>query len=261
MTQPDPPSHITLELEDKDIREDISKIIEAMSKMRAEATKDKGITKKQADEYLHLTYRLASGIRAIADKTLFEKMQAIAGAMERNSALLSYDPRQDGYWQKKEKRFVRTLDELLINISGENFQTLDAKHHLLQAVKFLGAAEMPFEEKARVYETITPFGAAPLPSEGLLRRILGSIVGSRYEVERIDDLTLRSDGDVRDLAFLVREASGLGYERVRMKMPPKDFEKLGQLPELHEIDMQIVGTEPIREKTHNEIVRKIVFHK
>ena len=69
------PKHVTLELEEADVQSDIIKVTDAMSRIRAEALHNEKLTDAQKDEYLHLTYRLASGIEGTADSKTVKKLE------------------------------------------------------------------------------------------------------------------------------------------------------------------------------------------
>src|SRR3989338_11521055 len=100
-----PSSTMTIELEEKDVRNDLPDVVNAMSKIRAETIKDRKLTDEQKDEYLHMSYRLASGIQAVADEPMTKRMQVVADRLNKNPTLLRYDPMQDGYWRKQERSF------------------------------------------------------------------------------------------------------------------------------------------------------------
>ena len=120
---------------------------------------------------------MASGIEGIADNGMFSKMQRITKILEKNNILLSYDPLQDGYWKKREKEFVQTLDDLLFSVVKDDFETIETKHHILQAVKYLAVKDSSFEERELIYNTILPFNKAILPKDMLLERFRGSTEG------------------------------------------------------------------------------------
>ena len=85
------PKTVTLELEENDVQEDIVKVLESMSKIRSAALVDNKLDEKQKDEYLHLAYRLASGIEALADNSLLGKMDSLVKIVDKDKRLLRYD--------------------------------------------------------------------------------------------------------------------------------------------------------------------------
>src|SRR3989338_9754321 len=204
------PKVVTLEINDDDVREDISKIIKSMSEIRAETVTSTGISNEKKDEYLHLAYRLASGIEGIADNGMFSKMQRITKILEKNNVLLKYDPMQDGYWRKREKEFVQTLDDLLFSVVKDDFETIETKHHVLQAVKYLAVEGSPFKEREEVYDTILPFhGPSKLENNDFGRKLLGKLFGNQYNVSSLEELTLyvdaSQDGFTEDIIKLAEE--------------------------------------------------------
>lgn len=177
-----PPATINIELGDNDVKEDLVSIINAMSKIRAEAVKDKNFSDGQKDEYLHLVYRLASGIKAVADEQMIKRMQIIADRLNKNKSLSNYDPMQDGYWRDRENKFLDTLDNLLFCVVRDDFCNLDAKHHVLQAVRYLGVEETSLNDREEVYNTILPFQEPSLIKESIFKKILGWIFGVQYKL-------------------------------------------------------------------------------
>ncbi len=240
-----PPSTMTIELEEKDIRNDLPEVVNAMSKMRAETIKNRKLTDAQKDEYLHMSYRLASGIQAVADEPMTKRMQVVADRLNKNPTLLRYDPMQDGYWRKQEGRFAEALDDLLIATVRDDFHSVDAKHHVLQAVKYLGVEDTPLKEREKVYDTILPFhGPVPLETrENLLKKLFGRLLGNQYKLSNLEGLALNidatSDGFTDEFMQMARDR---GYTTLRVEMTDKDFEKVkAQLK-----DMQVVGSGEIR---------------
>ena len=240
-----PPSTMTIELEEKDVRNDLPDVVNAMSKMRAETIKDRKVTDGQKDEYLHMSYRLASGIQAIADEPMTKRMQIVADRLNKNPTLLRYDPMQDGYWRKQEGRFAEALDDLLIATVRDDFHSVDAKHHVLQAVKYLGIEDTSSKEREKVYDTILPFhGPVPLETkENLLKKLFGRLLGNQYKLSNLEGLALNidatSDGFRDEFMQMARDR---GYTTLRVEMTDKDFEKVkAQLK-----DMQVVGSDNIR---------------
>jgi hypothetical protein len=239
-----PPTTMTIELEEKDVRNDLPEVVNSMSKMRAETIKDRKLTDQQKDEYLHMSYRLASGIQAVADEPMTKRMQVVADRLNKNPTLLRYDPMQDGYWRKQEGRFAEALDDLLIATVRDDFHSVDAKHHVLQAVKYLGVEDAQSKEREKVYDTILPFhGPVPLETrEGILKKIFGRLLGNQYKLSNLEGLALNidatSDGFTDEFLAMARDR---GYTTLRVEMTDKDFEKVkAQLK-----DMQVIGQKDI----------------
>lgn len=245
-----PPKQMSVNLEDNDINNDMNAIIAAMAKIRAEASTDKGISDKQKDEYLHLTYRLACGIKATADETTLTRMQKIASTLDRNPKLMAYDPRQDGFWKQKESAFIKTLDTLLISTEGDRFSSIDDKHHILQAIKYLAAGET-LEEKERIYDSIVPFNGGILENakSNFFTRVLGNLFGKNIQVESIDQLVLKSDSGAETLDELKQIAKDRGYTKLRIKIPQderREFERKNS-------NTQVIG---VIENNQNESLRE-----
>ncbi len=243
-----PPSLINIELEDKDVRNDLLEVVNAMSKMRAETIKDRKLTDEQKDEYLHMSYRLASGIKAIADEPMTKRMQTVADRLNKNPTLLKYDPMQDGYWRKQEGRFAEALDDLLIASVRDDFNSVDAKHHVLQAVKYLGVEDAELKEREKVYDTILPFhGPVPLETrENLLKKIFGRLLGNRYELSNLEGLALNIDAVTNGFTDeFIQMARDRGYTTLRIEMTDKELEKVkSQLKDMQVVDSRDIQLNP-----------------
>ncbi len=252
-----PPSHMTIELGDKDVKEDVSEIMRAMQRIRAEGISEGKSSNEDKQEYLHLAYRLASGMRTVSDEWMLNQMKYVAERMNKNPALLRYDPIQDGIWKKKEKRFSVGLEGLLVGMARDDFHTFDAKHHVLQAIKYLGVEELPFEEKKKIMESILPFSGVELPkSDGLVRKVLGKLFGFGYDLKSDDGLTLEIDvnnnGFVPELVDIAREK---GYVALRVNVNSEEKE---QIEEEYE-GAHFVGhfNRNSREQEGREVLKKI----
>lgn len=215
-----PPSYMSLSLEDSNVQEDIAKIIQDMSRIRTETIVDRNITDKQKDEYLHLASRLAAGIEGLSTQPMVERMQWLVGKIDKDRSLFSYDPRQDQFWMRKDKEFIRKLDDLLFCVAKDGFQSSEEKHHVVQALKYLGGKGEPAGERLKIYDSILPFGGGvPIPEkEGICRRVMGMMLGSHYHIDRIDDLTVHVEGDLENLEALVDEFGKRGYTAMRFHL-------------------------------------------
>ena len=74
------PSRLTVELNEQDVQQDLHKIISAMGLIRNEQLTKNGICDENKNEYLHLTYRLASAIGGLADIPLLEMVLFCPGS-------------------------------------------------------------------------------------------------------------------------------------------------------------------------------------
>ncbi len=150
------PKEIVIELEEEDVRKDLTSIIESMSSIRFEAINNKALSDERKEEYLHLTFRLASVMKSLATETMVNNLQFIATAMDNHEPLLFYDPVQDGYWQSTAPQFVAALERAVIHIMGDRCTSLDYKHHIAQAVKYLGAQSEEGARKDNIIGSISP---------------------------------------------------------------------------------------------------------
>ena len=221
-------SRLTIELNEEDVQKDVAKVVSAMSKIRGEASVNTLYTDKQKDEYLHLSYRLASAVKGIASQDTIDRMDSLAKEMDKDERLVSYDYFQENYWKKHNLGFSTTLDKVVISIMKDDFNNLEAKHHVLQAIKFLGVSEAPFEEKEKIYATILPFNGKVkgVKKNNKLVNTIKRLFGYSYKIEEDTDLRLRVRGNPEFLPDLIEEARDLGYSELEAYLYNKDFEEL-----------------------------------
>jgi hypothetical protein len=250
-----PPKTLDLVLEDTDVRKDMSVIMESMAKIRAEAIQDIEIPSAKKDEYLHLAYRLASGLKATLDDSRRQKLNVVASKLDKNPTLLAYDPAQDGHWKKTECDFINTLDELLISFEGDSFASLDDKHHLLQAIKYLAAGDS-IEERQKIYDTILPFqgGVAPNSNSSKLKNVFKSVFGRSISTQKVNSLTLKVEDGFEFLNELTLEARALGYSRLRFEVPEEKFDNFKR----ENPSFNVLGTILQAEPKCNESLRKTI---
>lgn len=147
-----PPSFLDLELSDHDVARDIEKIIIAMDYIRTEKRLEQEINEDVDEEYLHLAFRLASGIQSIADSTIVNLLDVALDRVHEHPSLMGYDSSQDNLWGEYDPIFNECLDEVTIRILGDSFRGLQDKHHLFNALKYLSSDdERVGGEKIRQY--------------------------------------------------------------------------------------------------------------
>jgi hypothetical protein len=230
----DLPNRMEIELTEQDVETNLVKILQSMSNTRSEAvlngvilSEDSDKINKQKDEYLHLSHRLKNCLETLASDVLVEKMQNVVDHMNKDERLLRYDPLQDGYWEKNNPEFDDGLEEILIRFMKDDFNSLDSKHHILQAIKLLGIAESSDEERVKVFNTILPYhGPVAFEKQGLLKRILGVLFGSKYKIEKIDDLTVEFKGDPDFFESVFNKAKDMGYTNLKIGMNEDILDKL-----------------------------------
>ena len=200
-------SRVEFELEDKDVREDLGKVINAMSSIRNEAVKNQVVSPQQLDEYLNLSYRLASTIEALSPPEVIKRMQFLVENADKDQRLLEYDYLQENYWNKHNPQFTQTLDEVVIASLRDNFDNPESKAHVWQAVKILGVKGSDFDEKEKVYDTVKPFNGKVkgFRKESKLGRLLRKLTGYSYKIEADAELKLRgfSPLTVRNYTFFI----------------------------------------------------------
>lgn len=224
----DVPKNLTIDLEDNDLRKGLDSILESMSRIRNESITKSNIKDEQKDEYLHLAYRLASIMQETSDQATVKRVQEIVEDINNNPLLISYDPLQSPFWNRKNARFVDNLETILISIVGEDFNTIDDSHHILQAIKYLGSQNETPEERKRIYDTISPFNSAiPIrEDEKLTKGILGKLFGASYDLKSIDGMILKAEGSHVFSPELIEFAQERGYGKLRINLNEREFEEM-----------------------------------
>ena len=153
-----PPPSISLTLSEEDVQQDFLTNLRAMHALRQEALSSRfSLEKEGLNDYLHLAYRLASSLNGLAEGEMRAALQELVGTFNQDPDLLDYDPRQEAFWQASHPAFCRTMDALLVHLTGDEYDGIaQEKHHLVQALKVLGAESLPLEKRLSVYDTVLP---------------------------------------------------------------------------------------------------------
>jgi len=147
---------VDIEFSEGDVNENMAKIMDAMERLRISQQTNKELTSENKNEYLHLAYRLASCVEALSDKEMVEKMNEVVKQFDNNPIFFGYDFSQDNFWRDFEPEFTKNLDRIVIGLAGDNFSGLRDKHHILNALKYLGSTNETLERRLEVYDTILP---------------------------------------------------------------------------------------------------------
>jgi hypothetical protein len=231
----DPRQQVHIDLEEGDVIRDIADVVDAMQRIRFETEETGKGSNSQRDEYVHLVHRLASSIDGLAndDTDSGEKVKSLVGIaykeFKSNQSLMQYDPRQDTYWQHKNQLFVTSLDKLVISVLRENLNTMDSKHHIAQAIKYMVASDESPAQREKIYPTLLPFqSVVPLQNEGsFLQRVKCALLGSKFVVENEEPLTLKVNKYADGFDEVLWFARDRGYVNVTIeKMEQHEFLEL-----------------------------------
>ncbi|MBI4919507.1 hypothetical protein HY837_06245 [archaeon] len=207
-------------------RSNLARIINSMNEIRTVSLNTQNCGADQKDKYLNLATQLADRIKLTSSPELVKQMQTLVDALGKDEKLLKYDPSQDKVWKRKNPDFNRTLEEVTIKILQDSFNSLDSKHHILQAVKVLSVQEAQFNVKEKVYETVIPFnGKVEGIKSGVFSSVLGSMLGDSFVIEADDGLNLKVKGDLDLIEGLLNKAKEKGYKSVSVEMYEGDYRK------------------------------------
>ncbi len=249
-----PPKTLNIELSEEELHNDLNSIIFAMDGIRNEQINNNKVSEESKNEYLHLTYRLASIVRSFASDEknypgLVDKMQTAVNELNNTPALVCYDVFQDEFWEKTSPKFTEALDGALIQLRGDMFSGLHEKHHLLNAIKYIAVEEEPLEAKVQIYNTILPFNdVSKIPYAEKTIKKLGKKI-------KIDGLKITAE-QCDDLDKLVKMAGYLGFHEVKAVVDideAQHFESKGHLSELYK-----KKEEGLKPKRFNKLWRRLI---
>lgn len=217
------PAAMTIELGEQDLNNDFLSAIHSMGDIRHEQLTERKISDEDKNEYLHLAYRLASIIEGQIDKDLIKKMHGVVSKLNMNKALLSYDFLQDRFWREVEPDFTKKLDQTTIHLMGDEFQGLEDKHHIFNALKYLGSRDELLETRLAVYDTILPFNHNSTKNNKKLFE--QQIKKTLKKVKGVEGLVVRVK-DINDLEHNLNVAGSLGFSHLRSVVNAKDYKQL-----------------------------------
>lgn len=220
------PNKMDIEIDESDILSSANSILNAMSGIREEFIQqrynpqDGNIQQEEAvDEYMHLSYRLASVLKTFDTENIKEQLKTVKEAIEKTPALLDYDYLQDEFWKVRCSDFSRSLEKILITIRRENFSTLKDKHHVIQAVKYMLTENKVADKRLRIFDTIKPF--SPNSTEHNKEFF-------ERELRKLDINIAEKNTIVRTKNKSLEEAinlvSSLGFDRMQVLADLKEFE-------------------------------------
>lgn len=234
------PTNISVELDEDDVRKNLFQILTAMDLVRNEAVISK-CSEEKNDEYLHLTYRLASGLKGLADEVVVKKMEFVLNKMVEDERLIFYDLNQQPYWNKVNKQFCETLDDLILEVTQDLFLTTRHKYHLLQGIKYLAVLDEDKEGKKKVFSTIVPH-QQPVSidrKQGLSQRVLGLFFGSTYKIQDVEGGGVRVFGKFGELEPILNFCKDRGYDFIEFELKSNTFKEFRKvLRENYHLDAQ-----------------------
>lgn len=237
------PTNISVELDEDDVRKNLFQTLTAMDLIRNEAVISQW-TEEKNDEYLHLTYRLASGLKGLADEVVVKKMEFVLDEMLKDERLIFYDLNQQPYWTKVNRRFCETLDDLILDITQDLFLTTRHKYHLLQGIKYLAILDEDKEDKKKVFSTIIPH-QQPVSidkKQGISQRVLGLLFGSTYKIQDVGGGGVRVFGKFSELEPILNFCKDRGYDFIEFELNNDAFKTFRKvLRENYSLEAQAKG--------------------
>lgn len=144
---------------DKDVLKTIHTVLSEMDKIRDDVIKDRKMSYVMNDDYLHLTYELASMVNNVALKHegLRNTINKINHEIEQDEILLTYDPLQDECWVEEKNDFIKFVNMFTLFFTHDINNINNGKHHLFQALKYISSRGLENEERLHYIDSIKPF--------------------------------------------------------------------------------------------------------
>ncbi len=144
---------ITVEMDTQDVKENLTKILDSMQRIRRESTASLRATDEQKMDYLRLTGELSGCVKAIIEENSLEKhSEEVMNLVDQKPALKNYDLLQEKFWKEESPNFKENLENLTIAILGDDFANSAQSYHIFQALKYLSMSDNMNE----ILETIQP---------------------------------------------------------------------------------------------------------
>ncbi|MBI5066167.1 hypothetical protein HZA97_08080 [Candidatus Woesearchaeota archaeon] len=167
---------VTVELKKEDVKDNLLKILDDMSKLRNECVVNLESTNQQKTDYLKLTSELASCVEAlIEENNLEEQVNKIISFVKSDELLKCYDILQNKFWTETNPQFLNSLSNLSVYLLGDDFSSTTHSYHLFQALKYLKLDE----NKIDVIKTILPINSLLNNSSTLSKILVEKFVGKK----------------------------------------------------------------------------------
>ena len=192
----------------------IHDVLEEMQKLR-NARKKSPASDEQKDQYLVLAAQFSEHVN-----------ENILHA-QKVRLLLDYDVAQEGYWREHNPDLATTIDRLFFTSIGDIVSDMDARHHLVQAAKYIYAASLPANEQGAVFETIQ----SALPPQKLNKN------AQLYDIKTEDlNAITTTPVNAESLESIITTTKNHGYQYVVFPMQRKEYKKLFQnTPQQNEV--------------------------
>ena len=194
--------------------EEMKTTLKRMQVLRDNMLLEGKIDDKNLDVYGFLSSRLGQAL--LADRAFAQLVRQINRRID--NALLFYDPRQSGYWEEKAPGVLSALDNILLRIKKDEFDSIEDRHHILQAIKYSNIDDIKSMHRndPQLLQSIRPaHGAVPdNAKQGWLERTFGILLGATYTTEQQDLQTWRVRGSAEYVRDVIEEAKNRGYSTV-----------------------------------------------
>jgi hypothetical protein len=265
------PKAIDLTITKEEMYGDIYKLMEDMSKIRFECINTGKVNEKNLEEYLQLSSFLAQALKAVSDKQTIDRLSFLVEEMNKSQGLVYFDPLQRRYWSRINPKFMNTLDTVLIQIYGNNFDSLDKGHHLISAVKYVCSKNEDSEaERKKILHSILPVsgrvrGVDPSTlfygqmfhdelKEDTLEQHLNFDVGSMNEIVR---RTMATAAEIGCVTFTF-EAAREDYLKLKEEFPDMLPEAVGMFQGKQKVKVRANVNKAPSESESEHVYRKAV---
>ncbi len=215
-----PPKKLSIELSDKEVKKNLTKILQEMQQIRQETFASLETSTEQSENYLKLTGELASCVNAlITNNKLEESVEELMTSVKKKNAQRFYDPLQNEFWDETNPDFKEDLYTTAIKILGGNFTNEAQVYHTFQALKYLKLDN----DKIKVARTIKPvnilISKEAIQNSEVIKFVLKNLGGIKLTGLGVEDIC------INDVRKLTEASKKLGLVYIDLQNEAWDFDE------------------------------------
>ncbi len=217
--------------------------VDSMARLRAQCIAETALPEQLVEEYFNLSCFLADIFFELADQHTINKLEVLVGYMNEHEALMNYDSCQRPFWMKHLPEFVQTLDEVLIQLYGASYGSLDQGHHIVSALKNFCARAEGEEVQELIFSSISPLGGVVRGIDAQNYMLFNSV-----EQENGADLVFEQGDYLDELKRKIKLARSIGYQAITTTVNEDQLSEISKLYPLYRRIGQTGGRKGRRHK-------------
>ncbi|MBI5066168.1 hypothetical protein HZA97_08085 [Candidatus Woesearchaeota archaeon] len=213
-----PPKKLTIELSDKEVKKNLSKILEEMQQIRHESFASLETSTEQSENYLKLTGELASCVNAlITSNKLEESVEELINSVKKKNAQRFYDTLQNEFWNETNPDFKEDLYKTAIKLLGSNFTNESQVYHVFQALKYLKLDDNRLETARTITPVNSLLGKEAIQDYNVIKFVLKNLGGIKLTGLGMEDIC------INDVEKLTKASKKLGLLYLDLQNEAWDF--------------------------------------